>query len=646
MKRAPRQPDRVRNWPWVGLLIGLGSGAVLHGSLGLESRTTLVATSLVAAAVGYLAARLLLRTQREPASADEPAPEPTGDSAVAQRTVFYALPGTQSSSRLRSLRVSQPADSSAPVALDLRVVIEEFDVTHRLPVVEGVLGRLSAREVLDRVRAAIDQRLPTTRTPAQLELVWYRSEGPVDVEGCCRWGWTFELVDGRLGLACTATATRREVALWFHSVVTWVEPTQRDWVDPAVVAAGLWRAVPEAAEAGLALRIDLPDTVLAFAPGEPALLALSPDGTLISRARPQGRTRAPRTSIAAIQAWFRAGDVDPGDALADFVEADALRTLSSAALRRVAQALTNALGPETCLTLYERMIESDDAEFQRELLHVLAHVPSGLAMPTLQRTAAVTQDAAIKAIAEDLYGRRRAGLLGVSSDETEELGPDALAAAQGLGPTDLIALRPTFDADSGLVRPLSDLGLEARRLRMLSGDARVLLTAWLGSAMLDVQAILQSNPLPAPCHLLWVAGPDAARVRALVQGAGLGYSEPEIVADVLSGSPGRVHIGALYVASLRLRVDGLVEALVAAHRRGRADSNLLRAVVLALEFCPEDAAREFVTERLQHAQGVEREAAHAVGLRLALPGADKGEVRPTRNQTTRPRYSGAFARTP
>ncbi len=658
------QPQSRVRWAMVGGAAG-GIGLVLALQRGLDEPFAGVPVLVqlpLAALLGMLVGWMLPRLEEPRAGATEDAgpgrereaveggPEREGGTA---QMVFYAFPAAQSSSQLRTMRVSSHTAPMAPPALDLRLVIEEFDHTVRLPVVEGALDELPVAAVQDRVERVMNARLPPSQAPPRLELVGFRSEGPLLPGGTSPFGWTFYFVDGRQGLACVATATRFEVTLWFHTAPTWHEPASREPIDPAALLEHVRARVPRWEGVELRIRANPPDDVYLYRVDPLCIADIDPvRGTVRNREWldthcESDAARGPAATIEEVLAWFRGEDVGDSSgihALETAGQSDLLRTLQPSALRVAAAALQRTYGADTCAQIHAAVLRAEDVEQRRELLHLLAHVPSGLAAPSLQRVALTHEDSATRGIADDLFRRRRRGELGVAPDPIDELAFEQIRHAMGRDGLEIVALRSTYDLDADVVLPLQTLGFRVTRRRLLAGEARLPLAVTLRAPSDDsVEAVITSTPLPVPCHVLHIIGPNSGAWRQKVERADLAYGRSAMLADLASGAPYRVHVAALYVAALRARVDGVSSALIAAHRRGRADANLRKAIVLALEFCGEIEARDFLASRLREADGIEREAVFEVLSRL---GATEvlAQVSHPPSVETKPRFSGPFHR--
>jgi hypothetical protein len=215
----------------------------------------------------------------------------------------------------------------------------------------------------------------------------------------------------------------------------------------------------------------------------------------------------------------------------------------------------------------------------------------------------------------------------------------------GRVPLEVVALRSTYDVETDLIAPLCALGLRVARRRLLAGEARVLLSAAFRSTEIDsLEALVTSTPLPVPCHMLHLVGTDAATWRARVEAAGLSYPVATIAADARSGMPYRAHVAALYISALRLAIPDVAEGLIVAHRKGRSDANLRKAIVQALGCCEDERALEFLAERAAVAEGPEREAIQEIEARIERPLAASGESPRASGSELRVRLSGPFNR--
>jgi hypothetical protein len=532
--------------------------------------------------------RATVGTVEEEGSGGEPL-----DDALAPTTeqmIYVATPSASSSTTRRLLRIGSHTAPMAPPDLEIQIIVEAWDHAVRLPLNSDDLAQRSVDDLLREVVAAVEAHRPTD-CEADFVLTALRSEGPVDSAGRCTWGWTFSFVDGRIGLGCAATRTPYELSLQYFTAPTHLVPEGEARVDVARAIEITRRELPELQTTPLWIRCLLPSDHLVYQ-ATPLWIAdvdASADAvrntTAFRRRMTDASAPEERWSIDDLMGWAR-GD-DPAneslrEALTDPVFADGLRTHTEAALRRSGLALWRTHGAETPALLYSLILTTDAPDVAADLTAMLACVPSGLATAALHRLRDTAQLESVRERANDLFERRRFRRIGVAPDPIDRL--DFVASRRAMGkacnPRPL-ALRSVYD-EAEIFDGLAQAGLVVTRRRLVSGEFPVLHGAYLRGARGDVEALLSSNALPVPCHVLHLAGGAAESFAQRIEVAGLLYPESEIRGDASSGRPHHVHRAALYMAALRYDWPDCVPSLLAALERGRSDINLRRSVLQAL----------------------------------------------------------------
>ena len=653
------------SWLNRGLAIALGGlTGLLLGWSGLKAlgfQGGLVSTLLVAlvAAIGLLAGFVghLLLVGDEEEEHDEPEPLPAevtdpGRGATTTTRIF-AL-GRRVSSDLKPMRVEFRSAPMAPPDMEIELIIEQYDGAARTAKLEGVLARMGVEQVLERVLSDVNGRCPPIARDHRptFAVTGFRSEGPLTPEGISAQGWTFYFVDGDLGLGCVATNTDREVSLQYHTAVTFHRPVREERRSPAEAMRIALEALPELAAHELWIRVSLPDEVLLFVRDPLVVIDVDLDRGVVRNAeavRPLLATHAERRAplerfrLSSILAWSR-GDVvessatvgdagaahgpltataagdgaeaaedgtsgdDFGKAIGDRVFAEDLRTFTLPALQRTTRALMRGEGsalPALLEAVVARSISEGTAHEDGTLaLWLLAAHPSGLATARLHGLSCTLEDPALRALADDLFTRRRRRELGVAPDPIGQLRLPQLQAAMGTSGLIAVPLLSTYDPERALLEKLERLGLRLSRTRWVSGDSKLLLTAYLRSTGDGTDGMMTSIPLPMPCHMLHLVGPNAAELERRVRQAGVVYTEDARTRDLQSNNPHAVHRAAMYLTALREASPVGSEPLLGAYQRGRLDVNLRRAVLNALEYTVDDAGEEFL-ERVARGEGAQ-----------------------------------------
>lgn len=632
-------PNLTRFYLAVGTLLGFIIGFLLLDRFAVGGGAIRLLFLLSVSLSGALAGMLMLRLQEGSASSkrEEPereAPEEvepdelvTGDvreGGTSKMRFFAVVSSRRSSSDLRTVRIRPHGVPFAPPACQLRLMIEEYEALARVPVLDGVLEKQTVAELLERVRAEVRQRCPRNAENVRFRLVSWRSEGAVREDGRCPEGWTFRLVDGEQGLAVTAIVTRCEIALHYQTTASHWVPVREGSVLPQDARAVVAEAFPEMVERGVRLRVNLPEEVLVYTRSPLAVADVDMERRRVRNAaglrQVLAETRPVEESfvVGDMERFFRGDDAevspDFGAALREPAFVEGLRTLRSDALRRFAYALPMDGLPEA---LMERLAAMDEREERRALVHVLAHVPSGLVPAFLQRVAATDRDSEIKALAERLHQERRAGQLEVPADPLDAIDFMTLRRMMGKASPVVVPLRSVYEVESEIVAPLAALGLRLCRQRVLSGDQPLVLSALFRADSGDTEALLTSNPLPMPCHILHLVGTGAAGLVDRIEAQGLVYPDDALQRDASSPRPHDVYRAAQYLAALHRPAPAEGASLIAAFDRARVDRNLRRAVLLGLEFTPGPAVTSFLERVREQHEGVLHDLAVAVLERRA-----------------------------
>jgi len=609
----------------LGAALGIVAGVILGREFDEPSGVVSVLLMVIFAAVGATAAWMQSRVR----ASDDQTPAPARHVTDAHQAVrtdghneYPAAEIRHTSGSLRAVRVRSRTAPLPAAGLELRLVVEDFDTTSRVTLMEGWYERQGFAELLERVSSEIQSRLPagTTRTPT---LGGYRSESPVDASGRSLLGWTFFFGDAHSGLHVTATLGPRDLVLHFRSQATWHRPTSPGVVQPAEVMRQLHASLPDTVHLPVLMRVWLPMNVALWlspdaAPNPGGLIAdLNPlDGmfTNLTALREHGLALFPVGLNIPAEVWI-SGNAElapePHAATARDI-LDAMRADKLPAWQRAARSLLTTLGPGAPLVLEDRLQTEEDVDVRRRVVHLLGTMPTSLAAAVLHRCLPLMRFPANRQLAETYLRNRRQQEGGAVEEMLDSLDHDALQAAMGYGAPLLIPLRSVWDARTELVQPLVAMGLVEASAHVLVGDRPLPLSIHLRGPELQVHALLSSVPLPVPCHVLHLHGVGAETFRELLYRGGLHYSADEIQADACSGSPHRAHRGALYLAALSLPCARGSAPLLEAVRKGRSDANLRRAVLMALEFSADPDAIDHVHEAAESAEPADAEVARMV----------------------------------
>ncbi len=598
-------PGQTRMYVVVGALLGIVVGVFMQSFL-MDDRSALRLVWLgIFFSFGALLGKLLVVAQAPASPAAKPQPdpnEPPDDPEVSATRFFKLQSGVFSDEEFRRLRVRSVIMPMSPPDSELELQVRDYDHYARVPVLEGVLERLTAREVQERVRTEADARAPKVPGTLDLQLVSFHSEGPLAPDGRSPLGWSFYYVDGAAGLGCLATTTDREIALHFHTAATYSRPDAWDWVDLEDVLKWAETALPEWVDEDVRIRVNLPDDYLCFV-SNPLRVAdidivqqcVVNDGYL-SESHEQEETE--RFVLSDLIAWFRAGDYEPESdfaaAIAQQEFADGLRTLQPLAIGRAATALERGLGPAIVPALVAALEECSAPEEQLELLHILSRVPTGLAEVALHRLSVDANLGDVSRVASELHQAWRNGEIDVPRHPLDSLSFLDVRQRMGRGQLAVVPLIPTYDPESDLLPVLSKMGFRESRRRLLSGSANLLVGARLRATKSHTEMLVTSTPLPVPCHILHVVGERAVKVSERVLRSPIAYPQAKILADATSRRPALVHPAALYIAALRIDDPSLTAPLIETAGRTKQHGTLQRAIIGALSVQSDPAAQTYI----------------------------------------------------
>ena len=586
-------PGQTRLYVVVGCMLGLMIGVFMHSFLLQEGSTFRLAWLLIFAAIGAVMGKLVVVIQAPstpaPEAADSEGEGGTEDSAT---TRFFKLQsGVFDHDELRRLRVRSVTMPMSPPDSEIALQVREYDLFVRVPVLPGVLEKLTVREVFERAHGEAVSKAPKVPGDLDLRLVSYHSEGALAPDGRSPMGWTFYFVDGAAGLGCRATSTDDEIALHFHTAATFSETEEWDWVDLEDLLKWVETALPEWGEHPLRIRVHLPDDYILYTSSPLRVADIDVDAHAVLNAEalstdtpvPDARERF---KLDELLAWTRGEQPAEGSELASALEepefGDGLRTFESRAMERAAIALERNHGVGLSDELIREVQESVDVPEITELVHILARCPGGRAAAALHKVGVDSDDPEITKLCQTLHNDRRRGTIDVPEHPLDPLSFLDIRRHMGRGEFRVVPLVPSYNPEDDFFPTLEELGFVVQRKRLLSGDANLLVGAQLQSEDKLTELILTSTPLPVPCHILHIVGKDAEEFERALSRTGIGYPAQRIVADVHSEHPHRVHRASLYVTALRLDQEDLVSHLIIGAEKGKRDPNLRRAVLRAL----------------------------------------------------------------
>jgi hypothetical protein len=416
--------------------------------------------------------------------------------------------------------------------------------------------------------------------------------------------------DGRLGLLGQATVTPHEISIRYATAPTHYVASDASLVEPAEALAVLRDSVPEMLAAGpVHARFNLPADLYLYREEPLVVATVDVEGGGVRNAAAL-RDLLESTSLDPsveqwplddVIRWWRGGDIAEdsalGAALQDEAFQNGLRTFEPATVRRAASAIHRAHGVASTAAVITAIRAARDDGERQELLHLLAHLPGGLAAPALQRLTAEELEGDARDLAATLFHSRSHGSIDVPDNPLDPLDFEALRACMGKRGLVPVPLLSTYDADSDLLEPLEQVGLKVTRARRLSGESDLLLAAYLRPSRGGTEGLITSTPLPVPCHVLHLIGSAAESFAQRIENAGLTYTRDQIREDVTSRSPWSIHRAALYMAALRMDFDGAADALFAGYERGQTDTNLCKAILHALQFVDDARVDGFLTDR-------------------------------------------------
>jgi hypothetical protein len=607
-----------------GLVLGLLVGLILHDVLSLPDGWKfylwLFLVGGAGAAGGFIVGIL------EPGETDvREAPSPaSGEMEISTTMRFFAL-SDESSSELTPQRVTFPKPPQSPPDMELELLIDTYSDTARCNVIEGVLQKLSMKELVDRIVTEANNRAPKNAKNPQLRMSQIRSEGAIDDKGMCSDGWSFQLVDAQTGLGASAVSTHSGVSIHYFTCVTNMEPATRELPNLPEVLTTVYDELPELRELPLYLRYVYSDELLLYPQDMSFIVDVDPmtghvrnknviEELIVERLE-AGMT-AESFSVDAVFEWAAGDEVEEESfirAIGDASFADGLRTFEESAMLRAGRAVLAHHGPSVVRDLQDLAMDPDDGNDPKLEVQLLAHVPSGLAIGGLHELMATAPEDLIKSEAEALFSSYRKGERTLNVDPIGSL--DFVASRRLMGKTErkVVPLRSTFALEEEILGPLEDeIGLVPTRRRLLSGDSHLVLEVYLRPDRGDTEALVVCSPLPVPCYILHIMGSAAETFAERTEKAGITYGKSTMLQDLRSTVPTRVHRAALYLSALETESPDGPEPLMEAYRKVRSDRNLRRAVILALALTPGDVARDFLEVRAadedHEDHGVAREA--------------------------------------
>lgn len=625
-------PGQTRMYVIVGALLGALVGAFMETLLVVDSMAVRYIWLVLFVGIGGLMGKLLVVAQAPERTESREETHAPDDPEVSATRFFKLQSGVFTDEELRRLRVRSVMMPMSPPDAELELQVRDYNHYCRVPVLEGVLERLTAREVFERALTEAKSRAPKVPGDLDLNLVSFHSEGPLGPDGRSPLGWSFYMVDGRHGLGCLATSTDREIALHFHTAATFSAPAEWDWVELEDVLKWAESALPEWADEDVRIRVIFPDDYLCFVANPLRVADIDiVEGVVINDAflsEPVTPEDSEEFALDELVAWFRGGDLDDDSAFAAAVQddafADGLRTLAPAAIGRVAMGLERAMGPAVVPALSEAILLSEDLAECLELLHVLSRTPSGLAEVALHRLAVDNEHPEVASAASELHDAWRRGAIDVPRHPLDSLSFLDVRRRMGRGELAVVPLIPTYDPDGDLLPTLVELGFRDSRRRMLSGASNLLVGARLRSEESDIELLLTSTPLPVPCHILHVVGNGAERLAQRLRRTNIVYAPERIIADAGSGKPDETHRAALYIAALRLDDEAVAAPMLAMFERSAANAPLRRALVSALAVQSFPAAKERVAAIAGDADDADRVVASEALTSPAASGSVRG----------------------
>ncbi len=480
--------EKTSRYLVVGGLVGFLMGLTTAESAGLPSGWVRLAWSGIFGGIGTLLGWLFVLAANHEEEA-QPAARPqrisTETLAVAPRkgqssTIrILAINPESSTADLRPVRVNARKGATSAPEVELDIMMEDYNFQARIPVHEGVLKRMTAEQLADRVAQDITSNCPRTSKEPSFKLTAMRSEGPIFEDGRCLAGWSFYFVDGRMGLGCVATTTESEVLLQYHTTPSYFEPEPGPWLDPAEARRLVLEAFPELTDRDLFYHQAFPSQVSVFIWNPLFILDVDTKrktirnlSTMRQRIDEGLTPENERFALNDVLAWLHGETLESvGAHFEAALEGkrfkEGIRTLDEQVLRRVGRAITEAEGPGVVGRLEREIRAAQNTEDQVALTRLLAYVPSGLAVVALQRLS--TSSILAKSDAEALFKARASQHTSVASSPFERFTYEEVRAAMGKTQLVPVALRSTYDPDNDLLEPLREVGLNVTRRRRLSG---------------------------------------------------------------------------------------------------------------------------------------------------------------------------------
>jgi hypothetical protein len=542
--------------------------------------------------VGLLVAFALERASRAEKNEEEAPPprqQASGDHKSVTGTLdkFYALSRKPSSSELRAMMVDVQTIPGSPIQTRLQLIVERYDGFARFTIPDGSLLDDSVDQISQAALREAMTQAPGSAKGAELQLTYLRSEGPLDKDGSSPFGWTFVCIDGELGLECTVTVTHNEMLFLYRTAVSYPRLGEIEWVDPARALDAVTAAYPQLADVDLYMRVNYPTSYHLFTRRPLNIFGFNPsDGRVFgpeSLAEPIVTTPLLLAELIGLL-----GETKRSSLAANLLEHQ------SGVLHDTGRRLFDSVGPAVVeeITLALKTHE-DDEELCHVLLRVLSRIPSGLVLLALHRLTTLVSDELLTT-ARYLFGQRRNRELGVFPDPTEPLDFEESRLLMGTTNCRRLGLRSTYDPEGDLLPPLERLGLKPTRVRLLSGDTELFLSAYLRGRDQRTEALLSSSPLPVPCHVIRIVGPEAEALADRISDVKLDYTQESILRDIETGRPDDLHRATLYMSALGLDNTEAFEPLERGFRSNATNHELRRACIAAISQLDHPGVDEFL----------------------------------------------------
>ena len=569
----------------LGLLIGAAVALVGHFATksGADGGHLLIIWLVVGAGVGVLVGLTLHRAAGTDTSkrTSMSGRTMTGELPAEMPTVrkFYAVSREPSSTELRSLLVDAPAIPGNPIGSRLQLIVERYDAYARVALTEGSLLEYPLEDLEGRAREQATDHAPVSSLGLDFKLTYFRSEGPLSDNGRSPSGWTFVFVDGEVGIKAEVLITATDILLIYRTAVSYPKTENRELLSSRKALAAAKEAFPKLKDEHFYLRANPPTVYNLFVRSPLWFAALDDEsgevlGPDLLPPFPTQRYRRTLT-VKDLLALLRS-DED------SYLKAGLLKH-DPELLRDTGKQLFNQYGPPVVdeLTNAIRGCVREGSAGADTLLHITSRVPSGLAVLALHQLAGELEGET-RDLATGLFDQRRRQELDIFPDPIEPLLLEVSMSLMGRGASRQLPLHSTFDPETDLLPPLEAIGLRTSRVRLLSGDTELFLSAVLTTSDKLTEALLSSSPLPIPCHILRIVGDEANTVADLVEASELCYSEDEIVSDALGGRPTSVHRAAIYIAALGLDRPEIFDAMTEAIDHHKSNVELRKACIAAL----------------------------------------------------------------